>query len=130
MVAKAGQTLDQTETSSFDVTRKRVHYLEHTWTIDCFVEEAKNKEWLASQIFELSADPRYAFYLRLYPHGIDETSKDYVSLYLRNVTDDIEQFRAQYRFSILDQNGSMHNIKSGMRLKKSNQNYNLIQKLI
>ena len=118
MVAEAGQTLDQTETmSSFDVALKRVHYVEHIWTIDRFVEEAKNRKCFESPIFNPSTDPRYSFYLRLYPQGIDEASNDYVSLYLYNVTNDIKQVKAQYRFSILDQSENQHNIRPGKKIK-------------
>src|SRR5699024_8787238 len=112
VVAGAGQNMDQVEsrTTSFDVARIRMHYAEYNWTIDRFLAEAKNREWFNSQLFRPSTDPRYTFHLRLYPNGIDEASKDYVSLYLHNSTVDIDQVIVQYRFAIFDQSGQKNNL--------------------
>src|SRR5699024_7978572 len=86
-------------------------------------------ECFDSQAFCPSTDPRYAFHLSLHPQGIDEASKDYISLYLHNGTNDIEQVSAQYRFAILDQSGQKHNISYGIETKFKISQFKLIYNL-
>src|SRR5699024_2595204 len=45
------------------------------------------------------------FFIQLYPNGVDESSKDFVSLFLLNATSHGQQFNAQLRVSILDKHG-------------------------
>jgi hypothetical protein len=73
------------------------------WTINnfSFCREEMG-EVLKSSTFSAGANDKLKWCLRVNPKGLDEESKDYLSLYLLLVSCNKSEVRAKFKFSILN----------------------------
>lgn len=94
---------------SWTDTKLRVDKFAHMWTIDNFVYQQNEHQntVIESTKFHSPNNEKMAFFLELYPSGIDEESENHVSVYL-NVKPCEAEVRALYEISILDKDGAKH----------------------
>jgi len=87
---------------SWSYTGFKVLKLCHVWNIDNFSLRSENtKEKLKSSIFSGKAnDDELKWCIELYPKGVDEECRDYISLYL-TIVSCRKPVQAKYRFSLL-----------------------------
>lgn len=91
---------------SWCVTQVKVVKFTYVWTINNFSycrEEVG--ETLKSSTFSNGANDKLKWCLRVNPRGLDEESKEYLSLYLLLVSSCKNEVRAKFRFSILSAKG-------------------------
>ncbi|XP_035210580.1 speckle-type POZ protein B-like isoform X2 [Stegodyphus dumicola] len=88
---------------SWCYTQFRIVKFSYTWTISnfSFCREEMG-EGIRSSIFSAGASDKLKWCMRVNPKGLDEESKDYVSLYLLLVTSHKSEIRASFKFSILN----------------------------
>ena len=87
-------------------TQVKVIKFSYVWTINNFSfcrEEVG--ETLKSSTFSASVNDKLKWCLRVNPKGLDEESKDYLSLYLLLVSCCKNEVRAKFKFSILNAKG-------------------------
>lgn len=87
-------------------TQVKVIKFSYVWTINNFSfcrEEVG--ETLKSSTFSAGANDKLKWCLRVNPKGLDEESKDYLSLYLLLVSCCKSEVRAKFKFSILNAKG-------------------------
>lgn len=87
-------------------TQVKVTKFSYVWTINNFSfcrEEVG--ETLKSSTFSAGANDKLKWCLRVNPKGLDEESKDYLSLYLLLVSCSKNEVRAKFKFSILNAKG-------------------------
>jgi hypothetical protein len=87
-------------------TQVKVLKFSYVWTINNFSycrEEVG--ETLKSSTFSTGSNDKLKWCLRINPRGLDEESKDYLSLYLLLVSTCKSEVRAKFKFSILNAKG-------------------------
>ena len=102
------------EVNSCGSTQISVQKLCYEWTISNF-SFCMGGIWenITSPVFSLGGSEEVAWYLRLYPNGIDEESKDYLSLYLVLLSCPASPVWAKFDFWIIDRKGKKYqHIKS------------------
>lgn len=84
-------------------TQVKVVKFSYMWTINnfSFCREEMG-EVLKSSAFSAGANDKLKWCLRVNPKGLDEESKDYLSLYLLLVACNKQEVRAKFKFSILN----------------------------
>ena len=84
-------------------TQDKVVKFNYMWTISnfSFCREEMG-EVLKSSTFSAGASDKLKWCLRVNPKGLDEESKDYLSLYLLLVSCNKSEVRAKFKFSILN----------------------------
>lgn len=84
-------------------TQVKVVKFSYMWTINnfSFCREEMG-EVLKSSTFSSGANDKLKWCLRVNPKGLDEESKDYLSLYLLLVSCNKSEVRAKFKFSILN----------------------------
>lgn len=84
-------------------TQVKVIRFSYMWTINnfSFCREEMG-EVLKSSTFSAGANDKLKWCLRVNPKGLDEESKDYLSLYLLLVSCNKSEVRAKFKFSILN----------------------------
>lgn len=84
-------------------TQVKVVKFSYMWTINnfSFCREEMG-EVLKSSTFSAGANDKLKWCLRVNPKGLDEESKDYLSLYLLLVACNKQEVRAKFKFSILN----------------------------
>ncbi|XP_076043127.1 BTB/POZ and MATH domain-containing protein rdx isoform X2 [Oratosquilla oratoria] len=84
-------------------TQVKVIKFSYMWTINnfSFCREEMG-EVLKSSTFSAGANDKLKWCLRVNPKGLDEESKDYLSLYLLLVSSNKTEVRAKFKFSILN----------------------------
>ncbi|PVD35732.1 hypothetical protein C0Q70_02695 [Pomacea canaliculata] len=84
-------------------TQVKVIKFSYIWTINnfSFCREEMG-EVLKSSTFSAGANDKLKWCLRVNPKGLDEESKDYLSLYLLLVSCNKSEVRAKFKFSILN----------------------------
>lgn len=87
--------------------QSRLVRFSHSWTIEnftyCFDNDPASRPLLWSAIISASPREKYKFYLKMYPKGQNEDSKDFVSLLLNLcITGNLI---VGYKFSIVDVEG-------------------------
>ncbi|ROT64691.1 hypothetical protein C7M84_017365 [Penaeus vannamei] len=84
-------------------TQVKVIKFSYMWTINnfSFCREEMG-EVLKSSTFSAGANDKLKWCLRVNPKGLDEESKDYLSLYLLLVSSNKSEVRAKFKFSILN----------------------------
>ena len=84
-------------------TQVKVVKFNYMWTISnfSFCREEMG-EVLKSSTFSAGASDKLKWCLRVNPKGLDEESKDYLSLYLLLVSCNKSEVRAKFKFSILN----------------------------
>ena len=84
-------------------TQVKVIKFSYMWTINnfSFCREEMG-EVLKSSTFSAGANDKLKWCLRINPKGLDEESKDYLSLYLLLVCCNKNEVRAKFKFSILN----------------------------
>jgi speckle-type POZ protein len=101
-------SLTQPVSESWCLTSVKVIKFSFNWTINnfSFCREEMG-EALKSSTFSANANDKLKWCLRLNPKGLDEESKDYLSLYLLLVTAPNSkcETRAKFKFSILNSKG-------------------------
>ncbi|PNF43563.1 hypothetical protein B7P43_G03925 [Cryptotermes secundus] len=84
-------------------TQVKVVKLSYMWTITNFsFRREEMGEFLKSSTFSAGAKDKLKWCLRVNPKGLDEESKDYLSLYLLLVSCNKSEVRAKFKFSILN----------------------------
>lgn len=86
-------------------TQIKVIKFSYMWTINnfSFCREEMG-ETLKSSTFSAGANDKMKWCLRVNPRGLDEESKDYLSLYLLLLACNKSEVRAKFKFSILNAN--------------------------
>ncbi|KAH7979804.1 hypothetical protein HPB49_011115 [Dermacentor silvarum] len=83
-------------------TQVRINKFSYMWTIKnfslCWEETG---EVLKSSTFSAGANDKLKWCLKLNPKGVDEESKDYLSLYLLLVSSNKSEVRAKFKFSLI-----------------------------
>ena len=84
-------------------TQVKVVKFSYMWTISnfSFCREEMG-EVLKSSTFSAGQNDKLKWCLRVNPKGLDEESKDYLSLYLLLVSCNKSEVRAKFKFSILN----------------------------
>ncbi|XP_059478653.1 speckle-type POZ protein B isoform X2 [Neocloeon triangulifer] len=110
-------------------TQVKVVKFSYMWTINnfSFCREEMG-EVLKSSTFSAGANDKLKWCLRVNPKGLDEESKDYLSLYLLLVSCNKSEVRAKFKFSILNAKREETKAMGGRCLtisgsKGRNQNY-------
>ncbi|KAL1440851.1 hypothetical protein MTO96_009149 [Rhipicephalus appendiculatus] len=86
-------------------TSAKVIDFSYIWTIDHFsFYRGGTGEVMKSSIFSSRTMDTVKWRLKFSPNGLDEESKDYVSLYLLLESSNKSELRAKFKFSILDIN--------------------------
>jgi len=102
---KTNRPLDATElgVSGWCTTEVKVVKFSYMWSINnfSFCREEMG-EVLKSSTFSAGANDKLKWCLRVNPKGLDEESKDYLSLYLLLVSSNKSEVRAKFKFSILN----------------------------
>ena len=84
-------------------TQVKVIKFSYIWTINNFsFLSLEMGETLKSSTFSAGANDKLKWCLRINPKGLDEESKDYLSLYLLLVSCNKSEIRAKFKFSILN----------------------------
>jgi hypothetical protein len=84
-------------------TQVKVIKFSYIWTINNFsFLSLEMGETLKSSTFSAGANDKLRWCLRINPKGLDEESKDYLSLYLLLVSCNKTEIRAKFKFSILN----------------------------
>lgn len=88
---------------NFPLLQVKVVKFSYMWTINnfSFCREEMG-EVLKSSTFSAGASDKLKWCLRVNPKGLDEESKDYLSLYLLLVSCNKSEVRAKFKFSILN----------------------------
>ncbi|XP_065920429.1 speckle-type POZ protein-like isoform X2 [Dysidea avara] len=87
-------------------THLNVIKFSHIWTIDNFSYCREDMgDAIKSCTFTSEQDPSLMWCLRVNPKGLDEESRDYLSLYLLLVSGSRNEVRAKFKFSILNNKG-------------------------
>ena len=88
---------------SYSFFQVKVVKFNYMWTISnfSFCREEMG-EVLKSSTFSAGASDKLKWCLRVNPKGLDEESKDYLSLYLLLVSCNKSEVRAKFKFSILN----------------------------
>uniref|UniRef100_UPI00358DE3EC speckle-type POZ protein isoform X2 n=2 Tax=Myxine glutinosa TaxID=7769 RepID=UPI00358DE3EC len=91
---------------SWCYTQVKVVKFSHMWTINnfSFCREEMG-EVVKSSTFSAGTNDKLKWCLRVNPKGLDEESKDYLSLYLLLVSCPKSEVRAKFKFSILNAKG-------------------------
>nr|XP_029501199.1 speckle-type POZ protein A-like [Oncorhynchus nerka] len=91
---------------SWCYTQIKVVKFSYMWTINnfSFCREEMG-EVIKSSTFSSGANDKLKWCLRVNPKGLDEESKDYLSLYLLLVSCPKSEVRAKFKFSILNAKG-------------------------
>lgn len=88
---------------SWCYTQVKVIKFSYMWTINNFSYcREEMGEVLKSSTFSAGANDKLKWCLRVNPKGLDEESKDYLSLYLLLVSCNKTEVRAKFKFSILN----------------------------
>jgi hypothetical protein len=98
------------EAKSRDDTQSHEQKLCYRWTISnfsFFVEETE--EYITSPVFSLKDNDKMTWCLRVYPTGVDEKNKDYVSLYLILLSCEKGSVWAKFEVCILNAKGEKCN---------------------
>uniref|UniRef100_A0A0N5B3M8 MATH domain-containing protein n=1 Tax=Strongyloides papillosus TaxID=174720 RepID=A0A0N5B3M8_STREA len=94
----------------YDKQYTDVNNFKHKYTIQNFsLRSEKTGEKIISPTFVIGSKERSEWCLHIYPSGINEDSKEYVSVYLTLLKPD--KAKAKYRFSILNDEGEEKNVK-------------------
>lgn len=95
--------LDHITNPSSRLFQVKVVKFSYMWTINnfSFCREEMG-EVLKSSTFSAGASDKLKWCLRVNPKGLDEESKDYLSLYLLLVSCNKSEVRAKFKFSILN----------------------------
>ncbi|GAU98840.1 hypothetical protein RvY_09930 [Ramazzottius varieornatus] len=84
-------------------THIKVQKFSYVWTINNFSYTREEMgEVLKSSTFSAGANDKLKWCLRVNPKGLDDESKDYLSLYLFLVSCNKNEVRAKFKFSILN----------------------------
>ncbi|XP_054580812.1 speckle-type POZ protein-like [Eptesicus fuscus] len=93
-------------TESWCHTQIQVVKFSHMWTISNFSFcRQEMGEVIQSSTFSSEANDQLKWCLRVYPKGINEESKNYLSLYLILLSCPKSEFWAKFKFSILNDKG-------------------------
>ncbi|XP_021052422.1 TD and POZ domain-containing protein 4-like [Mus pahari] len=98
------------EAKSWDDTQSSEQKFCYRWTISnfsFFVEE--REEYITSPVFSSEDNDKMTWCLRVYPTGVDEENKDYVSLYLILLSCEKSPVWAKFEICILDGKGEKRN---------------------
>lgn len=88
---------------SWCYTQVKVIKFSYMWTINNFSFcREETSEVLKSSTFSAGTNDKLKWCLRVNPRGLDEESKDYLSLYLLLVSCNKSEVRAKFKFSILN----------------------------
>lgn len=88
---------------SWCYTQVKVVKFSYIWTINNFSYSREEMgEVLKSSTFSAGANDKLKWCLRVNPKGLDEESKEYLSLYLLLVSCNKNEVRAKFKFSILN----------------------------
>jgi speckle-type POZ protein len=99
----AGQDIPTPVAENWCYTQVKVVKFSYMWTINnfSFCREEMG-EVLKSSTFSAGTNDKLKWCLRVNPKGLDEESKDYLSLYLLLVSCNKSEVRAKFKFSILN----------------------------
>jgi speckle-type POZ protein len=87
-------------------THLKVIKFSYIWVIENFSFcREDNGEALRSSVFASGQDDNMKWCLRVNPKGLDEDSRDYLSLYLLLVSGNKSEVRSKFKFSILNNKG-------------------------
>ncbi|KAF8763518.1 protein roadkill-like [Argiope bruennichi] len=93
----------QSVAESWCYTQVKVIKFSFMWTINNFSYSREEMgEVLKSSTFSAGSNDKLKWCLRVNPKGLDEESKDYLSLYLLLVSCNKTEVRAKFKFSILN----------------------------
>lgn len=94
---------DSSPVENWCYTQLKVSKFSYMWTISnfSFCREEMG-EVLKSSVFSTGNNDKLKWCLRVNPKGLDEESKDYISLYLLLVTSNKAEVWAKFKFSILN----------------------------
>uniref|UniRef100_A0A8C6MN96 TD and POZ domain containing 3 n=1 Tax=Mus spicilegus TaxID=10103 RepID=A0A8C6MN96_MUSSI len=97
------------EFKSWGYTQINVQKFCYNWTISnfSFCMGAHQKS-ITSPVFSLEASKEVAWCLRLYPNGVDEESKDYLSVYLELLSALESPILAKFEFWIINSQGEKY----------------------
>ena len=97
------------EATGWGYTQISIYDFCHKWTISnfSFCMGAHQKS-ITSPVFSLEASKEVAWCLRLYPNGVDEESKDYLSVYLGLLHCQKSPVWAKYEFWITTSQGEKY----------------------
>ena len=99
----AGAEASTPSAESWCYTQVKVIKFSYMWTINNFSYcREEMGEVLKSSTFSAGANDKLKWCLRVNPKGLDEESKDYLSLYLLLVSCNKSEVRAKFKFSILN----------------------------
>lgn len=88
---------------SWCYTQVKIVKFSYMWTINNFSYSREEMgEVLKSSSFSAGANDKLKWCLRVNPKGLDEESKEYLSLYLLLVSCNKSEVRAKFKFSILN----------------------------
>ncbi|XP_028617137.1 TD and POZ domain-containing protein 4-like [Grammomys surdaster] len=98
------------EAKSWDYTQNRDHDFCYRWIISNFSFSVEGMgEYITSPVFSSEANDEVVWCLRVYPNGIDEESKGYLSLYMTLLSCKKSPILAKFHFCILNANGGKSN---------------------
>ncbi|XP_063089735.1 speckle-type POZ protein-like [Cavia porcellus] len=113
----SGPVVDSRHTTDIKVVK-----FSYQWTISNFSFCTKQiGKCIESSTFSSQQNDKLKWGLRLYPKGIDEESKDYLSLYLKLIQSPTRELLAKFKFYILNANGEK------TKEKASHQPYRFVQ---
>lgn len=96
-------TISPPVAESWCLTQVKVIKFSYMWTINNFSYcREEMGETLKSSIFSAGPNDNLKWCLRVNPKGLDEESKDYLSLYLLLISCDKSEVHAKFKFSILN----------------------------
>lgn len=85
----------------------------YTWAINNFTFlSVLNNRKIKSSIFAMGDENQYKWRLRLYHHGCEEGSNNYISLFLQLVEPENSEIPAMFDFSIIKSDGKRHLLAS------------------
>ncbi|XP_053435359.1 speckle-type POZ protein-like [Nycticebus coucang] len=109
-------------TESWCYTQIKVVKFSYMWAINNFsFYLGEMGEFIKSSTFSSGASGRLKWCLRVNPKGLDEESKDYLSLYLLLVSRPKREVQARFKFSIIDAKGEEN------KAMESQQAYRFVQ---
>ncbi|XP_031230493.1 TD and POZ domain-containing protein 2-like [Mastomys coucha] len=97
------------EVNNWGSSRIKVQKFCYEWTISnfsLFMGGLRRK--IQSPVFSLGANDELAWCLRVYTNGVDEESKDHVSVYLVLLSRPVRAIRAKFKFWIINSHGEKY----------------------
>ncbi|XP_021044636.1 TD and POZ domain-containing protein 3-like, partial [Mus pahari] len=107
-----------TEFKSWGYTQINVQKLCYKWTISNFSFSMGGiQKRVTSPVFSLEANEALSWCLRVYPNGVDEESKDYLSVYLELLSYLEKPVRAKFEFWIINSEGEKYQSRKGSKVE-------------